>query len=72
MEVETEMYLEREQNPGVRPDCCLFCFDEALLSQSRLLTQQSNHFFWFKTYTFSIGKGSYGILALAVRRDPRF
>lgn len=64
--------MEREQNPDIIHDYCLFDCDEALHSQSRLLTQQSNHIFWSKAQSFDIGKGSCGIYALAVRRDPHF
>lgn len=72
MEAEADVNLDTEQNPGIIPYYCLFYCDEALHSQSRLVTQQSNHIFWYKTQTFTIGKGSCGIHALAIRRDPHF
>lgn len=72
MEVETDMYLEEEQNPDIIPNYCLFYCNGSLNFQSRLLIQQSNHIFWSKIQTFNIGKGSCGIHALAVRRDPHF
>ena len=65
------MYLERQQNPDI-PYYCLFYCDEALHSQSRPLTWQSNHNFWSKTQTFKIGKGSREIHTLAKRRDAHF
>lgn len=38
METGADVYLEREQNPDIISDYCLFDCDEALHSQSRLLT----------------------------------